>query len=57
MERRFPKFLETVSELGTHARRDVAVDASHARHLMAHPFGLEDVSDAEIVKPGLVTMT
>ena len=56
MERRLPQFLETVSELGAHARRDVAVNASHARHLVAHPFRLEDVPDAQIVKPGLVTV-
>jgi hypothetical protein len=56
MERRFPQLLEAVSELGAHARRDVAVDTTHARHLMPHPLRLEHVTDAQLVEPGLVTV-
>jgi hypothetical protein len=32
MERRFPQLLEAISELSAHARRDMAVNTTHARH-------------------------
>jgi hypothetical protein len=56
MERRLPQLLEVVSELGAHTRRDVAIDTTHAWHLMPHPLRLEHVTDAQFVEPGLVTV-
>ena len=50
VERCLPYLLQAVPEFCAHARRDMGVDASHARHLVAHPLGLEDVADAEVIK-------
>jgi hypothetical protein len=33
-------------EFGPHPRRDVALDAAHAGHLVSHPLGLQDVPHA-----------
>jgi hypothetical protein len=46
MERRFPQFLEAVPKLGTHTRRNMTINATHAGHLVAHPLGLKDIPDA-----------
>jgi len=48
--------LRAVPEFGAHPRRDVAVDATHSRYFVAHAFGLEDVPDAKVIKPCLVTV-
>jgi hypothetical protein len=53
MERRLPQLLEVVSELGAHTRRDVAIDTTHAWHLMPHPLRLEHVTDAQFVEMSL----
>jgi hypothetical protein len=55
--RRFPQLLQAISEFGPHSWRDVTVDAPHAGHLVPHPLGLEDVPNAEVVRPCLVTMS
>ena len=35
----------------------LGIDASHAGYLVAHPLGLKDVTDTEVIEPGLMTMT
>jgi hypothetical protein len=48
--------LQAVSQFGAHAWRYVAVHAAHAGHLVAHPFGLQDVPHAQLVKPRLMAV-
>jgi hypothetical protein len=56
MKRRLPQFLQAIPEFGTHPRGYMAVDPAHAGYLVAHPLGLENVPDPEVVKPSLVTV-
>jgi hypothetical protein len=56
MQRRLPELLQSSRELGPHPGRDVAVDAAHAGHLVSHALGLQDVPDADLVQPCLVTV-
>jgi hypothetical protein len=39
-----------------HAFGDVTVDAAHARNFMAHAFRFQDLRDAVLVHPRLVTV-
>jgi hypothetical protein len=41
-------------EVRTPLRGNVLVNAAHTRHLVAHPLGLQDVPDVEVVHHGLV---
>src|SRR5262249_26278385 len=56
MERGLPDPLQSTSDLLPHRRGDVAVYATHAGHFVAHPFRLQDVTNAEFIEPRLVTV-
>jgi hypothetical protein len=56
VERGLPKLLQPGHEIRPHPGCDVAVDAAHAGYLVAHTFGLQDVSDAQLVQPSLVAV-
>lgn len=34
----------------------MAVDAAHARHVVPHPLGLQNVTDAHVIEPGLMAV-
>jgi hypothetical protein len=55
----FPEILQPRLQLSSHRRSDVAVHSPHARccrHLVSDPLRLQNVADAEVVQPRLVTM-
>ena len=56
-ERSLPKRLQTNREGFPHPRCDVAVDAAHAGHLVAHAVRLQDVPNTQIVQPCLMTVS
>jgi hypothetical protein len=49
-----PAVLQRVGDALPHGRGDVAVDAAHAGHAVAEPFGLGDLRDVVLDQPGLV---
>jgi len=55
-ERGLPKLLQSGREGFAHARGDVTVDAAHSGYLMAHALRLQDVTNAQVVQPGLVAV-
>ena len=50
-----PEFLQLSPETLPPLPQDVAVDARHARHLVAHSLRLEGLLDSEVVQPCPVT--
>jgi hypothetical protein len=52
----FPVLLQSSFEVCPHGRAHVPVDAVHAGHLVARPFGLQHLGDAILVQPCLVTV-
>jgi hypothetical protein len=50
IERSLPKCLQTSREDFPHSRCDVAVDAAHTRHFVAHALRLQDVTNTQMVQ-------
>ena len=56
LERSLPKLLRPGHKVRAHPWRDVAVDAAHARYLVAHPLRLQDLAHTQVVQPCLVSV-
>src|SRR5271157_2549637 len=50
-----PALLQRGAKCGPPGGAHVAVDAVHARHLVAHPLGLQDLGNTVPVHPGTAT--
>jgi hypothetical protein len=48
--------LESSLEIDAHSRAHVPVDTVHSRHLVAHPFGFQNLRDAVLIHPNLKTV-